>query len=914
MIDLTPFLLVPILATLVFFGYYQWLKRLRERIILRIHTNNKNVRELRIRLISIRSVFKDFEPYRSEPYIFLTENLGRVILTLGYQYTNISREQRQIWQDLPKSKSNQIKSFLIFIFNGKLDWNKIQASEDNLENHLNEIYSRATKAENFINELHKQPEKTALRVKKIIARVDEIKVGITKLVTNNVWGDMLDDGKNRYKSIALELEKIPANYYIGFQNKFHSLVLATICVFQVLGSVEKSSDELLKDFRKWDDLFNNGSSALSKGDDLFGEIQKCMSSMPVPVDVTRTKTRIDELFVQLIRLRKEFQKPSLENVPGITLQANQVIEEGITLLSALKSYAVQYEKFSDLSSRIFTRIQSLQSGFNSQISQVKYPLRWDLSQEKIEPLTQEWESIEPPSVLRVPEKITKDFDKLIQVDTKLVELEKVYTTIIQQAKKLREGWYNIKRIVEPEWMQKIDELDRKIAPYSPENWDTKLQVSTIKVDALQLIQRVEQNIQKGENFIIFESKLPGLLAIIQILIKDIDQFVEKQKTIESRYGILIEKELSGSQKIKTTLPWVHAIINEINKWDLPTNRVKDIYEIDNQGETLKSELSQREVGKVEIKFQKIEKWAKSANEKISFLVSSLTQEVKTVQEEILSKLEELDQIGKVKDKDVNIAREFVTTPTYYLDVSIVRLNSDQSYEKIRQLLLMRRDLYLCQVNLVDTVKPLIDIAYDVELYREKAHAILEKAENQMTRDWPPIIEDVIPEHERKILASAEDDMNFYRNRKLTISDLDLEYRRIRDKYKSVILGVDEKIRRDGAQKHHYDLLDNSIKSRLRARIQEQATLIPGFSLSLQEFEFLEKRGKAIVSEIRNDFINNKIDSIEVENLLANIFQPYNTKIDLNNLNVINTEGGPAFMEPVINSGYIGGRTDSTRIN
>jgi chromosome segregation ATPase len=909
-----PFILLFFVTFLLIFIYYQWLKRLRARILDTFHRNGNELRGIYKKIRSIKADYDFFEPHQQDPYKSYIANLRKLVLALIFQYRTASKLRKNNLYRLPGRSGHRRDDFIHFIRYGHAEWMFVQQREENLQRHLADLTSQVQKAFKNIADLERQSEKTSSRAKKVKDKANTINSIITKMVSNNVWGKTLEDCQNRLSMIVTESEKIPADFRTPYRHKSTKLIITTINVHQILEKIDQPCEILFKDVGDWNNALANCDATLTKARSLFDELEKTGAAMPNSLDVTIEKQRIIALSIELANLQGEFLKPKLERIQAITLQANQIADEGNTLLTALKSFEEQFKKFSNLITELLSRMHALQAGFNSQIGQARYPLRWDLSQAKIDPLITAWEAIEPANILRLPKKVSQDYDKLALIDKDLASLEKVYTTIIEQAKFLRDGWQTIKRITGPEWLQNVNRLVEKVTPYSADNWDTKLQVRTIKEDAYKLIEAVEHVTPRSDQAFVLESKIPGLRSEVQQVSKNIATFEENQKRIEAKYQIIVEKEQAADQKIKDKLPWIRSLIKEINRWDLPTVLIKDIYELGNQGEYLKQELAERMKGSVETKAKNIEAWASKVIDKSNVFASTLAKEIDTLSSMIKSTLEAVDQIGKVKDPEVNSAKQLVVANPYSFEVPSVSIGGTQLYDTIIMLLAARNDYMQRHQTLSAAVETLISIVEQVEKYRREAYSVLARAEQQFDRDWPPIHEEANLDNEIQILQEVEENRRGYQHRTQSIYSLEEGYRDIGATYNKAARQIKEKIRKDSEYKKRYDQLTDMLRTRLRTRINEQLALQPEASLPREQYQVLEQRGLSLVNEIKRNYVNGNIDRYEVERELDHLFLRDNTEINFQTLN-ISSGGGPIFMGPVDNrKGQINGRSDNNRIN
>jgi methyl-accepting chemotaxis protein len=858
---------------------------------------------------SIKGRYRFFEPYQKEPFTLSIANLQKNLFVLILQYEVASRVRRDILYKLPEKLDSRIKELFHFLRRGKSEWSHVRSRERNFENQLQEIAAEVEKALTSIKEIEKQPDKTMHRALIINQKVDEIRSSIEEMEVAKVWGKSLENGKDRLKIILTETEKIPLDFYKIHRHIDPNLINITITVYGILNKVEDVSENLFQDVHNWKRHINDYREALKKARIKYDELEKIATLMPISLDITPERGQIKNLFTQLCNLESEWLKLKLENVQSLTLEANKVTQEVTSLLATLKRYDDLYKKFSDLISNLYSRIQALQFGFSSQVGQVKYPFRWDLSQQKIDSLIPVWESIEPVSNSRTPDKVNTDYEKSSELEKQLKILEKIYEAVIKQVKELRECWGGARHVLVDDWMVKPHNLDQKVIIFSVENWDSKLQVSSIKPDALKLIQRAEQSIPPQEDTTILESKLKERLDLARVLLTDIQNFEFRQKTIESRYDEILKIEVDANEKIKTTLPWIRAIVKEIDSWSLSTSMVKDIHGLFNRGDELKIALSQRNIGRVDGKLQNVNAWVKEVNNEVNTFANNLFEEIKQNEIAIKLTLGKLDEIGRIKDEEVSQARQLMAVPVFSFNIVQVSIGLDQTHQKIKSSLAQLNQLSKCRESLAMVADPIMGLANDTRECLRKAYDMLYKAEKEFTRKWPPVANEVIPAYEKQSLENIEEDIIYFRNKNQSLENFYEQYVDIRRRAREAILAIDEKIRIDASNQAHYQYIEGNIKSRLKTRIREQIDLIPGMYLTPEMYQTLELKGMEIVHDIQQDYLNKKIDAYEVQEILEHIFDHYNTKINFQDFS-IHTNGGPAFAGAVYNSGSISGRSDN----
>ena len=513
-------------------------------------------------------------------------------------------------------------------------------------------------------------------------------------------------------------------------------------------------------------------------------------------------------------------------------------------------------------------------------------------------------------------RVEDDLKKIAIVDVNIRELENVYSTIIGQAKELRDSWEETKRIYRFEWSRKAQDLAQKVKIYSPENWNPKVHVTTLVRDANELTQRAQQNIPENDHVQIIESSLPNLLKEIRKLTADIRTYEQNQVQIEQIYDFTVDEERRAKKILGNNLPWIHKIVKEVNRWDLATEWVKNIYEAGNEGEILQTQINNRDAGVVKTKSDKIQKWERNAQEQSKLFQDKITRDLNAGENRLSFLLATLDEIGKIKDKEINSARGLLVKPAFAFDVPMVGTNlvMQNTYEEIKKILARRSAVFQGKESVENVASTLIANFEAVKVRRTHAHSLKQQAIDQFTRDWPPVSRSVDLSYEASWLKNIDEDIADYKNQKQTVANLENIYINIRDKLNTVILRIEEKINDDKNDQEHFISLEKNVINKLNLRIKEVVTFNSEYALTDSQLYRLKESGLSIIKDIKQNYRENKIDALEARDWLENLFHPNNTSIDLRSLH-INSGGGPIIAGTVDNRyGHIVGRTGPTPID
>ena len=386
---LVSFFVLLILITLALIFSYRRLVSLREKTFKVLRNNFVYLRELKKKILSVKKGYESYSLYEFEPYEKLLVQLYENLSNLGKSYLAVWRLQRERLNEFFKYKPRRIlgSEKLRFFFEKKR-WDNILDIEQKTQNQLQSIFRASENAERLLEKVDDLPRVTALRVIDVVNNLTEISIKLDLLQDKGVQGETFNVHLQKYQLMEVEKEKIPENFYNGQQTKFKNLIIVTIAAYQIVKSIANECQKLLNNVRTWHISYQQCEDITGKTRVILRNMQIKLQEMPKTLDVSTENKLADDISNQFAVVTDEFKKPTVEEISVLINKAEKIGQEGQSLLDTLNKLEEQNKRLSTLIENASNRTQLLQAGFQSQAGQFRYPVKWNVSQKKLEDLFQ----------------------------------------------------------------------------------------------------------------------------------------------------------------------------------------------------------------------------------------------------------------------------------------------------------------------------------------------------------------------------------------------------------------------------------------------------------------------------------------------------------------------------------------------
>jgi len=630
-----------------------------------LRETNLHLRHFMAESNRIKQATRGYSVDDKEPFGLRVEELLRQLGALENEVAELHKQYGEIQTSMHAFESRN----WFIILSSPLRWYRIQKQLSVLRKTILTSLSVLKVTENVAKQLTRQGWYIAQQARQMLEEARQIKTEMFHLRRKRLRGQLIELTFEMEKNLHEELGQIPLYFLSAGEDTFMQQASKSDItrVYQILKNARATMTELHTKAQDWQQTHTKALEQTIESQQLIHEMKTSLNNKPNGLDLTASTVHFTDLESRHKKLLADISSPEAEQLPALTRQIQrlhrEIQQEHRQRANAIK----EFSDFQTLLSRLNQSLAELTKRFDELESAPEYPILWGNSRQSLLEIKKSFNTINysgslgAAPTMRTPEVVETHLTTAQDLDVRCNELARSIEKSAGQRTELLGLLASPALQQQADWFRNAQALAVQVAVYNPANWPKPALVEGLTQD-IQALQAIQTDlVPSSKSMPLDESALPLYLEKGLRYFKNYLALRNRVKHIQTNW-ISIQKT---EQTTRNELTSLKARLNQLDRLlgadpVLQQIAAKESNQLKTKANELSDAINHRSQGTVIKRASEMHVLVTKARQALKRWLSHLQSANMVSENQIASKLEELEKIANLEEPAVIEAQMLIS--------------------------------------------------------------------------------------------------------------------------------------------------------------------------------------------------------------------------------------------------------------